>query len=457
LRGKDVVVLGLARSGIAAVEQLLRLGARVVATDTRPLSELPASVAALERREVTLELGPHRPARFETADLVIVSPGVPWDLEILQRARAARVPVVGELEFAFRCASGTVVAVTGTKGKSTTTAVLGDMLRRSGQCADVRVGGNIGTALSAIVDGATAHTTFVLETSSFQLEGTDTFRPHVATFLNLEPDHIDRHGSYENYVQAKARVFANQTTADWAVVNADDDAVLKLASAGRARVFPFSARPLLGDGAFFADGAALLRRDGNEETLFAKSAIHVPGAHLASDLLAAGTVARLLGVSSEAVARGVDAFRGSDHVLDLVGVVDGVSYYDDSKATNVVAARRGLEAFDTRVVAILGGRSKGGDFSGLRAPLAQRGRAVVLIGEAARELESVLGDSLPCVHATSLAEAVTQARGLAQAGDIVLLSPACASFDMFSDYAERGRAFRTAVNELRAEHPREGH
>jgi UDP-N-acetylmuramoylalanine--D-glutamate ligase len=445
LQGREVVVVGLARSGVSAANLLLRQGARVVATDTRPARELPEQVVALQERGVRLELGGHRPESFTGASLVVVSPGVPWDAPILIRARQAGTPVIAEIELGYRCARGRVVAITGTKGKSTTAAALGAMLRAADGAGDVRVGGNIGTALTSLVEGATPRTTFVVEVSSFQLEGTDTFHPEIALFLNLEADHLDRHRTVRDYAAAKARVFRNQTPADWAVVNADDPGVLTLARAGRGRLLPFSATPLQGEGAFFLDGEARLRREGRDECLFPETAIRLPGRHLALDLLAAGAAARLLGAPPDALARAVAGFAGSDHVLAEVAEHDGVRYFDDSKATNVAATRRGLEAFASPVLAILGGRSKGGDFRQLREPVARHARAVLLIGEAAEEIASALEGTVPLRRCGSMEEAVSEARARARPGDVVLLSPGCASFDMFADYAERGRSFQRAV------------
>lgn len=446
LRDRDVAVVGLARSGVAAASLLLRLGARVVATDTRPASELPPAVRALRDRGVRLELGGHRLRTLTGASLVVVSPGVPWDSSPLVEARRAGVPVVAEIELGYRCARGRVVAITGTKGKSTTAAALGAMLRAADERGDVRVGGNIGTALCGLVEGATSSTTFVVEVSSFQLEGTESFHPEVALFLNLETDHLDRHPTAEAYAAAKARVFRNQTRADWAVVNADDPAVLALARAGRGRLLPFSAGPLAGEGAFFLDGAARIRLDGGEERLFPQDAIRLPGRHLALDLLAAGAAARVLGAPPEALARAVEGFAGSDHVLSRIAEHGGVVYYDDSKATNVAAARSGLAAFEGPVIPIMGGRSKGGDFRQLREAVA-RARVVLLIGEATDEIAGALEGAAPVQRCASMDEAVAAARARAQPGDVVLLCPGCASFDMFTDYAERGRAFQRAVRE----------
>ncbi len=343
-----------------------------------------------------------------------------------------------------------MTAVTGTKGKSTTTAALGAMLRERG--GDVRVGGNIGEALVGLVEGSTEGTDYAVEVSSFQLEGIQRFRAQVAVFLNLSPDHLDRHPTFEDYARAKARIFANQTETDWAVVNADDPAVLALARRARARVLPFRAtgEPIReGDGAFFAEGEARLVRDGRRETLFPLSSVRLPGAHLRGDLLAAAAAARVRGAEPEHIARAVAAFRGVEHVLEWVATMDGVAYYNDSKATNMEAARQSLLAFPGPTLLILGGRYKGGDFGSLAALLRERGRRVLAIGEAKERIVVSLGGVLPVDGCATLREAVERARADALPGDTVLLAPACSSFDMFQDYAHRGRAFKEEVERLR--------
>jgi UDP-N-acetylmuramoylalanine--D-glutamate ligase len=463
LEDKSAVVVGMARSGVAAAEFLLGRGARVVAADRKPAAELPPEVTRLQEKGARLALGAHDAATLTAADLVVVSPGVPWDLPPLIAARGAGVEVIAELELGFRCLRGTVAAITGTKGKSTTTAALGAMLKEAGQ--DVRVGGNIGQAVTGLVEGSTEKTVFVLEVSSFQLEGTEAFHPRVAVFLNLSPDHLDRHPSFEDYARAKARIFRNQTEDDWAVVNADDPGVLALAREGRARPLPFHPQPSApptqedhGPVAFFAGDEARLRRDGAVEVLFPLSAVRLPGTHLAGDLLAAAAAARLLGAGPAAVESAVRQFTGVEHVLERVAEIGGVAFFNDSKATNVEAAKRSIEAFPGPLLVVMGGRYKGGDFHDLSELLAARGKAVLAIGEAQGRIAEALGSVLPVIACPSLAEAVDVAWVEADPGDTVLLAPACSSFDMFEDYAARGRAFKEAVRrlELRERDRRDG-
>lgn len=449
--GKRVVVVGLARSGVAAAGFLAARGARVVATDRKPEGELQAEALSLREKGVVLELGTHRPETFTSADMVVVSPGVPWDLRELAAARARGVPVMAELELGFRFLPGPVAAVTGTKGKSTTTAALGAMLKEMGR--DVRVGGNIGQAVTGLVEGATSRTQFVLEVSSFQLEGTDTFRPHVAVFLNLSTDHLDRHATFEDYARAKARIFRNQTSEDWTVVNAEDPRVMALAGLGQARQVGFrSTTPPDSDPdrdeAYFAGDEAQVRLSARRGTLFRRSEVRLPGEHLVSDLLAAATAARLMGAAPEAIARAVRTFTGVPHVLERVAELEGVVFFNDSKATNVDAARRSLEAFRGPVLAIVGGRFKGGDFADLRPALEAHGKAVFAIGEARHRVRDALSSVVPVFDCAGLEEAVELAWEEAERGDTVLLAPACSSFDMFKDYAERGDAFKRIVNEL---------
>jgi UDP-N-acetylmuramoylalanine--D-glutamate ligase len=302
-----------------------------------------------------------------------------------------------------------------------------------------------------LVEGSTEATTFAVEVSSFQLEGTVRFHPHVAVWLNLSPDHLDRHPSLGAYVAAKARVFANQGPGDWAVVNADDPVVLEQARAARARklLFRTTGEPLpSGDGAFFEGDLARIRLDGRRETLFRRGEVVLPGAHFLGDLLVAAAAARLLGAPAEAIARAVRAFRGVEHVLEHVATIGGVLYYNDSKATNVEAARRSLEAFTQPVLIVLGGRYKGGDFGELAPELRAHGRRVLAIGEARELVGAALGDTVPVDPCSSLREAVERAHAAARTGDVVLLAPACSSFDMFADYADRGRAFKAEVRRL---------
>jgi UDP-N-acetylmuramoylalanine--D-glutamate ligase len=441
--GQRVTVAGAARSGIAAAAELARRGARVTLSDVR--AEVPGT-GPLREAGVVLELGGHRRETFTGADLVVLSPGVAVDQPDVAAARARGVPVIGEIELASRWLRGRVIAITGTKGKSTTTALTGRMLEAAG--FKVAVGGNIGQPLSTQVSGSTPETLHVVETSSFQLETIDTFRPWIAVMLNFSADHLDRHPTIEAYRAAKARIFENQEPGDWAVVNADDPVVLEMARAGRAARRPFSAIRSLTEGTVVDAGWIVERSADAWRRLIPLRAIHLLGPHLVADVLAAATVGVIAGAEPEAMTRATDAFHGLEHAMELVADVGGVRFVNDSKATNVEAARRSIESFDKGMVPIIGGRFKGGDLTLLREPLRGRAKAVVAIGEARPLVREALSSVVTVHDADTLGEAVTRAYELARPSGVVLLAPACASFDWFGSFAERGTRFKEEVAKL---------
>jgi UDP-N-acetylmuramoylalanine--D-glutamate ligase len=441
--GRQVVVAGAARSGLAAAELLAKRGAHVTVSDVRPV--VPAA-EALREMGVSLELGGHVMDTFTAADLVVVSPGVPATQPALVAARTAGVPVLSELELASRWLQGRLIAVTGTKGKSTTTVLVGRMLEAGG--VRVAVGGNIGVPLSAQVAASTPETVHVVEASSFQLEQVDRFHPWIAVMLNFSPDHLDRHATVDEYAAAKARIFENQDAQDWAVINADDPTVLGLASRGLARRRPFSRRTLLTAGTTLESGWIVDRWNDVATPLVPVSAVRLIGPHLVDDVMAAATVGTIAGVPPAALARAVEGFSGLEHAMELVAEVEGVRFVNDSKATNVESALRSIESFARGLVPIIGGRFKGGDLGRLRAPLAARAKGVVAIGEAAARVAEALEGAVAVRQAKTLAEAVEAAYTIARPSGVVLLAPACASFDMFSDYAERGRQFKQEVERI---------
>jgi UDP-N-acetylmuramoylalanine--D-glutamate ligase len=444
--GKRAVVVGAARSGVAAAELLVRRGATVTLTDVRATI---AEDAQLRDAGVHLELGGHRPQTLLGADLIVLSPGVPPAQPAIAEARAAGVAVMGELELASRWLRGRIVAITGTKGKSTTTTLTGRMLEAGGH--HVLVGGNIGLALSAQVDESTEETIHVVEASSFQLEGSETFHPWIAVLLNFSPDHLDRHADIAEYAAAKARIFANQTPADWAVLNADDEASQLLAQDGRSQRLLFAIARELPEGIMVADDAIVRRSGRGEQVLVPLSAVKLLGRHLLADVAAAAAVASLAGVEPEAMTRAVEGFSGLEHALEPVTELSGVRFVNDSKATNIEAALRAVQSFDARLVVILGGKFKGGDFTDLRDALAARRASVVAIGEAAPLIHRALEPVIPVQDAGDMVAAVRMAFAAASPGDTVLLAPACASFDMFANYAERGRVFKREVRRLAEE------
>jgi UDP-N-acetylmuramoylalanine--D-glutamate ligase len=438
-----VTVVGAARSGIAAAELLARRGAVVTLSDLR--ADVPEA-ASLAELGVTLEFGAHRPDTFTRADLIVLSPGVPPEQPLVQAARERGIPVIAEIELASRWLKGRVIAITGTKGKSTTTALTGRMLETAG--FKVTVGGNIGAPLSAQVEQSTPDTFHVVEASSFQLEQIDTFHPWISVMLNFSPDHLDRHPTVEAYGSAKARIFENQVETDWAVINADDPSVLALASQARARRRLFALHGRISEGTVFERGWIVDRSAKSERQLVPADAIHLLGPHLVNDVMAAATVALLAGVTSTAMTTAVDGFRGLEHAMELVAERDAVRFVNDSKATNVESALRSIESFDRDLVPIMGGRFKGGDLRLLREPLRARARAVVAIGESKGLFREALGDVVPVEEADTFAHAIARAFALAKPSGVVLLAPACASFDMFHDYAERGRMFKAEVGKL---------
>jgi UDP-N-acetylmuramoylalanine--D-glutamate ligase len=442
--GKRVVVVGAARSGIAAAELLGARGARVTLTESRESFE---GADRLRAAGVTLELGGHREQTFAGADLVVVSPGVPVEQPVFEGARARGAEIIGELELAWRWIKGPVIAITGTKGKSTTTTLIGRILQADGR--KVLVGGNIGVPLSAQVGASTPETMHVVETSSFQLETTTTFRPWIAVWLNFAADHLDRHPSVEAYAAAKARIFAQQGPEDWAVINADDGEVVRRAVSARSRTVTYSLAGTLAEG-FVPSGSWIVRRTtAGEQRLIPLEAVELTGRHMLNNVLAAAAATHVAGVQPSAMVRALKGFHGLEHVMEPVGAVGGVRFVNDSKATNIEAALRSIESFDGGVVAILGGRFKGGDFRDLRRVLSERGRAVVAIGEAAPRVREALSDVVNVVDATSLAEAVAKGYEAAKPDGVVLLAPACSSFDWFRDYAERGNVFKEEVARLR--------
>jgi UDP-N-acetylmuramoylalanine--D-glutamate ligase len=446
VRGRRVVVVGGAGSGVAAAHLLVRRGARVVLTDLRQAID---GAEGLRAAGVALALGGNPPDLLRDADLIVVSPGVSVAQPVFGAARAAGVPVIGEIELASRWLRGRVVAITGTKGKSTTTSLAARILSAAGQHAPA--GGNLGPALSGQVDDSTPESIHVVEVSSFQLETTVEFHPWIAALLNLSPDHLDRHASVEEYSAAKARVFVNQTEHDWAVVNAYDPVTLDIAKRGRARQARFSLDPRSGARVTVVDGWIVERSADGEVPIMRAADVRLIGPHLLADVLAAATIARIAGVDAPVIAETVAAFTGLEHAMELVDDIQGVRFVNDSKATNVAAARQSIETFTGRLAVVMGGRFKGGDLGLVREGLAARGATVVAIGEATPLLHGAFDGTVTVVDAVSMGDAVRKGFEAVRGGGAVVLAPACASFDMFENYAARGRAFKAEVARLRAE------
>ncbi len=446
VRGKRVLVVGLARSGREAARCLAARGATVTVTDSRPPSAFATEIRELSKQKVGLELGQHREETFLGQNLIVVSPGVPWDMPLLVKAREHGIAVVPEIEAASWYLQGPIVGITGSNGKTTTTALLGKMIKASG--FSTFVGGNIGVPLISAVDRTSPETILVTELSSFQLEAIQSFRPHVAVLLNLTPNHLDRHPSFEAYVAAKARIFLNQTEQDWAVLNADDPAVMNLALTIKSRKVFFSRRRSLPDGVFVSNGHIRYRVANLERMLLETSDVFLRGAFNVENVLAAASAACLVGADFNALRAAVRDFPGVEHRLEFVRKIRDVEFYNDSKATSVDATAKALTAFERGVHLILGGKDKGAPYAPLRPLLQGRVREVLLIGAAADRIERELKDVAVIVRAGDLETAVREAFKNAVAGETVLLAPACASFDQFEDFEHRGRVFKKIVSEI---------
>lgn len=442
VRGKTVTVIGAGRSGTAAARLALRKGADVVVIqDKREAADVGEDhVLTLAREGIRLELGGHRVQTLKNSDLIVVSPGVP-DLPEIRAAEQAGVPVISEIELASWFVRGSVLAVTGTNGKSTVTTLAGEMLKHSD--VPTFVGGNLGTPLSEAVDTAAAAEggILVIELSSFQLERTYTLRPRVAVLLNLTPDHLDRYDSLATYGAAKQRIFLAQTRDDHAVVPSADPVAVAMARAGAGRLHTYGAP----DGEVRVHQGAMVDSNGERYPL---EMLKLKGAHNIDNAMAAVLAARLMGATTRGIRTALERFEGLPHRMQWVLEDDGIVYYNDSKATNVGAAVKALEGLDRRVVLVAGGRHKGASYAPLRPLLRDKGRALVLIGEAAEVMRQELGDVVPVRVAEDMFEAVRLARNLARRGDAVLLAPACSSLDMFENYEERGRVFTAAVRAM---------
>jgi UDP-N-acetylmuramoylalanine--D-glutamate ligase len=460
LKNKRVLVVGLGKSGVASALFLKAQGARVTVSDSKGPDDLSDQIPALLDQGITVETGGHGERTFQEQDLIVVSPGVPFDAPLLVQARALGEQVIGEIELASQFLPGTIVAITGSNGKTTTTTLAGEILAAGGFPA--LVGGNIGTPAISFAGRATRESVIVLEVSSFQLETIDKFHPRIAVVLNVTPDHLDRHGTVEAYVDAKARIFENQRGSDLAVLNADDPTCTAMAERTHAQVFWFSRLKEVNQGAWVRDGAILFgdasapQKTGLPESNFQKevqrqimlaSEIPLKGAHNVENVLAAVCVGSLMGCAPEKIREAVTKFRAVEHRLEFVTTIRGVDYYNDSKATNVDAAIKALESFSANIHLILGGKDKGSDYSVLNGLLRERVKRLYTIGSAAEKIESQI-KNVEVVHAGTLENALRKANASAEPGDVVLLAPACSSFDQFRSYEHRGLVFKEIVRGL---------
>jgi UDP-N-acetylmuramoylalanine--D-glutamate ligase len=449
LKGKKVLVVGLGKSGLAAALFLRRKGAHVTVSDVRSAEALAKDIPALLEEGIMVEAGGHGLLTFRRQDLIVVSPGVPLDTPELVQVKNFGLPVIGELELAARFLEGKMVAITGSNGKTTTTALLGEILKESG--VPTLVCGNIGVPVVGLIDESTPDTWSVIEVSSFQLESTVEFRPNIAVILNITPDHLDRHGSFENYTRAKERIFAKQDQTDCLVLNADNAPAAAAASRTSAKVYWFSVEHAVDQGAWLENGFVVYRGAKNAavEQVMPLTGIPLKGAHNVENVLAAVVAARLAGVPAEITRRAIEKFQAVEHRLEYVATVNGVEFYNDSKATNVDATAKAIAAFSSGVHLILGGKDKGSDYTLLTPLLRERVSAVYTIGSAAAKIESQLRDVVSLHSCETLEKAVSAAVSAARPGHVILLAPACSSYDQFENYEHRGRVFKELVSEQR--------
>jgi len=450
LKDKRVLVVGLGKSGVASALFLKGRGARVTVSDTKSPDQLRDEIPILLDHGIAVETGGHGERTFRGQDLIVVSPGVPVDAPPLVQARAAGEPVIGEIELAAQNLLGPVVAITGSNGKTTTTTLAGEILAAGG--LPVAVGGNIGTPAISLVEGASRETVIVLEVSSFQLETIQTFRPKVAVVLNITPDHLDRHRTFQTYVDAKARIFENQQSDDFAVLNEDDPTCRTLRDRTRAEVFWFSRKQEVQSGAWVRDGKILFRDSSGQREIMPVNEIPLKGAHNVENVLAGVCAGALMGCEPANIRKAIQEFKAVEHRLEYVATIKGVEYFNDSKATNVDATIKALESFPKNIHLILGGKDKGSDYTVLNDLLRERVKRVYTIGAAAEKIESQIKGAAEVVHAETLDNAIRRAAVVAQAGDIVLLAPACASFDQFQSYNHRGRVFKDVVHSMELQH-----
>jgi UDP-N-acetylmuramoylalanine--D-glutamate ligase len=462
LKNKKVLVVGLGKSGLAAALFLRRRGALVTVSDIRSAAQLAKDIPALLEAGIMVEAGGHGLLTFRRQDLIVVSPGVPLDTPELTQVKHFGLPVIGELELAARFLKGKTLAVTGSNGKTTTTTLLGEILTAAG--LPTLVGGNIGLPVVSLIDESTDESWSVLEVSSFQLESTEQFHPQIAVILNITPDHLDRHGSFENYCAAKERIFAQQTAEDCLVLNADNTPCEEAAQRSAARVFWFSVEHPVPQGAWLQQGSVVYRAaaDAATEYVMPLSGISLKGAHNQENVLAAVVAARLVGVPSdrssslgslagvpaEVIRSAVENFKAVEHRLEFVATRNGVEFYNDSKATNVDATAKAIAAFGNDIHLILGGKDKNSDYTQLSGLLRERVRAVYTIGAAAAKIESHLRGVVTIHSCGTLDKAVSAAAAAARPGEVVLLAPACSSFDQFENYEQRGKVFKQLVKEL---------
>jgi len=445
LRGKKVLVVGLARTGIATAKFLKAKGSFVTATEVKPEEEMGEALQELKGMDIKAEWGGHRIETFLKQDLIVVSPGVDLGIEPIQKAMKHGVRVIGEIELAYHFIHIPIIAVTGTNGKTTTTLLIGEMLKEDGKKAGV--GGNVGEPLVLFADGKDRWEVLVVEISSFQLEAIEGFRPRISVLLNITEDHLDRYPSYNDYIEAKVRIFANQNSGDVAVLNRDDPIVMQYQEKVKAKKVLFSLRERLEEGAF-SNGQTILLKLGEKGEEYSLAKTPLKGIHNVENMMAALTAARVFGCSKKAIQDTLNRFEGLEHRLEFVREIQGVRFYNDSKGTNVGSVVKSLQSFSGPVILIAGGKDKNGDLNPLKELIQKRVKHLILIGDAKERMNRELGGLTDTAIAETMEEAVFLAHQKAKGGEVVLLSPGCSSFDMFKDYKERGRVFKEAVHKI---------
>ncbi len=445
LNGRKVLVVGLARTGLATAKFLKTKGSIVSTTEAKSKEEMKEASQELEGMDILMEWGGHRIETFLKPDLIVVSPGVDLTIEPIQKALKKGIRAISEIELAHHFIDTPIIAVTGTNGKTTTTLLIGEMLKEEGK--RVGVGGNVGDPLILFADGENRWEVLVVEISSFQLEAIEDFRPRCSVLLNITEDHLDRYPQYVDYIKAKVRIFANQNSGDVAILNRDDPMVMKCAERVKAKKILFSLKERLDEGAF-SNGQTIILRLGGKEEDYSLAKTPLKGIHNVENMMAALTTARLFGCSKKAIETVLDRFEGLEHRLEFVQEIEGVRFYNDSKGTNVGSVVKSLQSFSQPIILIAGGKDKNGDFGPLRGLIQSRVKRLILIGEAKERMSRELGGLTDTTMARTLEDAVLLAYQTAQRGEVVLLSPACSSFDMFKDYKERGKIYKEAVKRI---------
>jgi UDP-N-acetylmuramoylalanine--D-glutamate ligase len=446
IEGKKVSVFGMARSGMAVAKLLNRNGADVFVTDNKKEAELRSEIEELRHLNIDFEAGSHSERALDHRDYIVLSPGVNPGIPILRKAKAAGIPIFSEIEVAFWLCSAKIVGITGSNGKTTTSTLLGEILRKDSR--ECQVAGNIGIPFSSVVEKVSSSGIIVLELSSFQLENIEEFKPEVAALLNISADHLDRYPDLESYSRAKTKVFDNQVSQDFAILNMDDDPSIKIKDSCKAQVIFFSTAQELEKGAFIHQGKLVLRPNGKTENVLEVDEIGIKGPHNISNAICACAISAVLGVKKDSLREALRNFRGVEHRLEEVKTVSGIRFINDSKATNVRSVWYALNSIPEPILLIAGGRDKGGDFTQLREKAKEKLKSLILIGESKQKIDEALGDLVESIWVDSLEEGVKRAYQMASPGECVLLSPGCASFDMFKDYEHRGRVFKSAVRQL---------